>query len=124
MRISCYACYVKKVIMKTFILLAIPSAIYASGETMNTSDHMSLHRSKYRPPIKLKKKMRLHQLHKVDEEQVECLVKELTKEDSTSLKLTHSDNYLIYKVTREHYKLVLNALDGTVIKKELKKGGK
>lgn len=37
-----------------------------------------------------------------------------------SLKLTHSGRYLIYKITTQNYRVILNALDGTVIEKESK----
>lgn len=108
--------------MKTFILLAIPFMVFASGETMSTFDHMSLHSSNHRPSIKIKKKIRLHRLHKINEEQAESLIKMLTQENSTALRLMHSGNYLIYKASTDHYKVVINALDGTVIKQELKEG--
>ncbi|MGB5966659.1 MAG: hypothetical protein WBG65_14145 [Sulfurimonadaceae bacterium] len=108
--------------MKTFILLAIPFIVFASSETMHPLDKKSLHDSNHRPSIKLKKKMRLHQLHKVNENQAETIVKELTGENSISLLNTHSDNYLIYKVTTKHNYLVINALNATVIKQQLKEG--
>jgi len=106
--------------MKSFIFLAIPFIVFASGETMRPLDHLSLHGSNHRPSIKLKKKMQLYRLCKVSEEQAEHLVKKLTGEVSTSLRLTHKGNYLIYKATTQGHYLIINALDGTVIKKELK----
>lgn len=106
--------------MKSFIFLAIPFIVFASGEAMRPLDHLSLHGSNHRPSIKSKKKMQLYRLCKVNTEQAEHLVKKLTGEVSTSLWLTHKGNYLIYKATTQSHYLVINALDGTVIKKELK----
>jgi len=104
--------------MKSFIFLVIPFIVFASGEAMRPLDHLSLHGSNHRPSIKMKKKMQVYRLRKVKEEQAEHIVKKSTGEPSTSLKLTHKGKYLIYKVTTKSHYLVINALDGTVIKQE------
>lgn len=50
-----------------------------------------------------------------NEEQVKSIAEEETKEEVISLRLTHANKYLIYKVTTGHYSLKINALDGTVM---------
>jgi len=113
--------------MKIVILLLVPFIIFASsellyvGETLNNREHMSLHGSyNHRPSIKMKNKRKIHKLHKVNEEQAMKIAKEETKEEVESIKLTHHKKYLIYKISTEQYDLTINALDGTVIKKQKK----
>lgn len=107
------------------MLLSIPLLIFASsetlykGETLSTSEHVFLHgSSNYRPSIRLKNKRKIHKLHKVDEAQAKAIARGETKEEVVSLRLTHVNKYLIYKLTTEGYFLIINALDGSVIKKE------
>ena len=111
--------------MKVIILLSIPFIIFASsellyvGETLSNREHVSLHNSyNHRPSVKMKNKRKIHKLHKVNEEQAKQIAKEETKEEIESIKLTHHKKYLIYKVSTEQYDLTINALDGTIIKKQ------
>jgi len=113
--------------MKIVILLSIPFIIFASsetlytGETLSNSEHMSLHGSKnQRPSVKMKNKRKVHKLHKVDEEQAKTIAREETNEEVISLRLDHRNKHLYYKVMTESYTLIINALDGTIIKKSLK----
>jgi uncharacterized protein YpmB len=62
----------------------------------------------------------MHRLHKIDEQDAARITKEETSEESQSIKLTHSGMYLIFKVRTASYLLTINALDGTIIKKEKK----
>lgn len=110
--------------MKTIILLSIPFVIFASsdipyeGEKLSNTEHRSIHSSNQRPTVKMNKKRKAHQLHKVDEEQAKITAKEETKEEVQSIRLTHHGKYLIYIVKTKQYTLIINALDGTVIKKQ------
>jgi len=113
--------------MKIVILLLIPFIIFASseqlyvGETLSNSEHGSLHKSyNNRPTVKMKNKRKIHKLHKIDEEQAKQIAKEETKEEVESIKLTHHEKYLFYKVKTEQYNLIINALDGTIMEKTLK----
>ena len=110
--------------MKIVILLSIPFIIFASsetlytGETLTNGEHNSLHGpSNYRPSIKMQKKRKIHKLHEVNEEQAKVIAKEETKEEVTSLKLTHINKHLFYEVSTKNYNLKINALDGTVMEK-------
>jgi len=107
--------------MKNLILLTIPFIVSASVNTLSPKDHMSIHITNHSSSQKLMKKRKLHSFHKITDEQVESIVKKVTGESSTFIRLTHRSNYLIYKVTTENYRLDVNALDGTLIKQELKK---
>ncbi|MCW8895180.1 MAG: hypothetical protein OQK48_07915 [Sulfurimonas sp.] len=106
--------------MKTLIILAIPFILFASGQTMSISDYMFFTNADKRPFKQLHEKSRMQQLNKVDEKEAENLVKKLTQEDIESIKLTRSGKYLIYKINTQNYKLIINALDATVIEKKLK----
>lgn len=107
--------------MKTFILLIIPFIIFASGETMSVSDSLYFNNAQKQPFVqKHHQEARMHKLHKIDEQEAKSIIKELTQEESKHLKLTTSGNYLVYKASTEHYTLIINALDGTLIEKESK----
>lgn len=107
--------------MKIVIILSIPFIMFASsdasytGETLNQQEHRSIHGYNQKPTVKMKNKRKAHELHKVNEEQAKSIAREETKEEVISLKLIHTNKYLIYKVTTEHYSLKINALDGTVM---------
>jgi len=110
--------------MKLAMLLSIPFIIFASSETLFTGEslsnreHMSLHTYNHRPSVKLKNKRKIYRLAKVDKAQAATVAKKETSEDVTSLRLRHQGKYLIYKITTEGHSLIINALDGTVIKKQ------
>ncbi|MDD5372511.1 MAG: hypothetical protein PHO62_03670 [Sulfurimonas sp.] len=107
--------------MKTFILLIIPFIIFASGETMSVSDSLYFNNADNQPfRQNHNQEARMHKLHKIDEQKAKSIIKELTQEESQYLKLTTRGNYLIYKASTEHYTLIINALDGTLIEKALK----
>lgn len=106
--------------MKSMLLLCIPFIIFATGQTLTVREHMSIHNSNNRPSVKLQKKREMHRLHKIDEQDAARITKEETSEESQSIKLTHSGMYLIFKVRTANYLLTINALDGTIIKKEKK----
>ena len=103
--------------MKTVALLSIPFILFASGKTLTPSEHMSLHSSNHRPVMKLQKQRKMHQLHKINEKQAAQIVKELTQEEVTSIRLAHNSNYLLFKAKTPNYRLAINALDGTVMTK-------
>lgn len=101
-------------------LLFIPFIVFATGQTLTPREHMSIHNSNNRPSVKFQKKREMHRLHKIDEQDAARITKEETSEESQSIKLTHSGMYLIFKVRTASYLLTINALDGTIIKKEKK----
>lgn len=110
--------------MKTIILISIPFIMFASseilytGKSLSNREHMSLHTYNHRPSVKMKNKRRIYKLAKVNKSQAKQIVKEETKEEVEFMKLTHHKKYLIYKVSTKQYDLTINALDGTVIKKQ------
>ncbi len=108
--------------MKTLIILAIPFILFVSGQRMNTRDYMFFMQADRHPFKQLHKKSRMYKVRKIDEKEAKSFVHELTEEDSESIKLTRSGRYLIYKISTQHYKLIINALDATVIEKKLKEG--
>jgi uncharacterized membrane protein YkoI len=103
--------------MKLLITLLLPIVAFASGEKLSPSEHNSIHGYNNRPLIKMAKKRNMHKLHKVDEKQAKKIVKDETKEEVISLKLTHQGRHLIYKAKTQQYSLTINALDGTIISK-------
>ncbi|MGE4419260.1 MAG: hypothetical protein AB7D38_05445 [Sulfurimonas sp.] len=107
--------------MKIFILWIIPFVIFASGQSMSVSDTLYFERAD-KQPLKLKypQKVRMNQLSKIDEEKAKSIIKELTQQETQSIKLTTSGKYLIYNASTRNYNLVINALDGTLIQKESK----
>ena len=111
---------IKKVIMKTILLLVIPFIVFASGKTMSNSDYLYFSGIEKQPFTQQNEKARLYAIDTIGEKKAHSITKELTKEDTVSLKLTNSGRYLIYKITTKNYRVILNALDGTVMEKELK----
>ena len=114
--------YDQEVIMKILKILAIPFMVFASGQTIPIRDHMSLHYTDNRPFLKLKKKTKMKKIAKIDKDQAENLTKKITGEISTAISLVHRGKYLVYRIYTEHYKISINAIDGTVIKQELIEG--
>lgn len=113
-------CYHQRIIMKVSILLVLPLFIFASGEKLTYREHESLHSYNKRVQIQLKIRSQHHKLHKVNEEQVKDIVKQETGEEPTSIRVTHKGKYLIFNVVTNTYYLTINALDGSIIEKELK----
>jgi hypothetical protein len=106
--------------MKSIFLLFVPLMVFATGETLTFEEHMSIHNSNHRPSIKLKKKRQMHRLSKLNEQDAQSITKKETKEESQSIRLTHRGKHLMFKVHTENYLLSINALDGTIIKREKK----
>jgi uncharacterized membrane protein YkoI len=106
--------------VKYLTLLLAPLFVFAAGSSLTPMEHSSIHGYQNSPTLKMKTKQKMHKLHNVDEKEVTKIVKKETKEDVVNIKLTHIGNYLLYKATTTKYRLQINALDGTVMKKELK----
>ena len=106
--------------MKTLLLLIIPFIVFASGKMMSNADYLYFSGIDKQPFAQKNEKARLYAIDKIGEKKALSLTKELTTEDAMSLKLTHRGRYLIYKITTQTYRVILNALDGTVIGKESK----
>jgi len=104
--------------MKTIILFSIPLFIFASGKKLNYEEHNSLHTYNKRPTMKAKIRSQHHKLHKVNEDQVRVITKESTGEEVENMRLTHQGKYLIFRIQTKNYRVRINALDGTIIKKE------
>ncbi|MDD2652203.1 MAG: hypothetical protein PHX44_04045 [Sulfurimonas sp.] len=103
--------------MKIVLLFIIPITIFAFGERMSVMDALYFDKAKKQPFIsKPHYKERMYRLSRI--KNAKEIVKTLTQEDTESLVLTTQGNYLVYKASTQHYTLLINALDGTVIKKE------
>lgn len=87
---------------------------------MSNADYLYFSGIDKQPFAQKNEKARLYAIDKIGEKKALSLTKELTTEDAMSLKLTHRGRYLIYKITTQTYRVILNALDGTVIGKEPK----
>lgn len=106
--------------MKSIFLLSVPLIVFATGETLTFDEYMSIHNYNHRPSVKLKKKRQIHRLSKLNEQDAERITEKETKEKSQFIRLTHRGKYLMFKVHTQNYQLSINALDGTIIKKEKK----
>jgi uncharacterized membrane protein YkoI len=102
-----------------YLTLLVPMFVFASGATLTPSEHSSVHGYNKRPVAKIQQKQNMHKLHKIDEEEAKKIVRDKTNEEVISLKLSHTGNKLIYKAKTKHHSLIINALDGGVIKDEL-----
>ena len=107
--------------MKYLTLLTIPMFVFAQGQTLTPSEHNSIHSYNKRPSVKMKNKGNMHKLHKVNEEEASKIAKEQTKEDVQNIKLTHTGNVMFYKVQTQSYRIKINAMDGSVIDKKVRK---
>lgn len=106
--------------MRSILLLYIPFIVFATGQTLTPREHMSIHSYNNRPVVKSQTKTKMHRLHKIDEQEAARITKEATSEESQSVELIHSGMYLMFKVRTANYLVSINALDGTIIKKEKK----
>jgi uncharacterized membrane protein YkoI len=94
--------------------------VFAQGQTLTPMEHNSIHGYNHRPMVKIQKKRNMHKLHKVEEEAIK-IAKEQTKEDVQEIKLTHIGNIMFYKVQTQSYSIKINAMDGSVIDKKVRK---
>jgi hypothetical protein len=104
--------------MKTFLLLLIiPIAVFASGERMSVTDALYFDKANKQPfTSKPHYKERMYRLSKV--KNAKEIVKTSTQEDVESIELKTWGNYLVYEAYTKTYKLLINALDGTLIQKD------
>jgi uncharacterized membrane protein YkoI len=107
--------------VKYLTLLTIPMFVFAQEQTLTPSEHNSIHGYNHRPIVKMQKKRNMHKLHQVDEEEAIRIAKESTKEDVQEIRLTHTGNIMFYKVQTQSYYLEINAMDGSVIDKKVRK---
>ena len=105
--------------MKYLPLLLAPIFAFAS-QAMTPMEHSSVHGYNKNPVLKTKTEQKMNKLSNIKDEQARKIVKKETTEDVEKLKLTHSGNFLVYKATTKSYRVQVNALDGTVMKKESK----
>ncbi len=107
--------------MKYLTLLLVAPIIAFASEAMTPMEHSSVHGYNKNPVLKTKTEQRMNKLRNIKEDEAIEIVKKETAEDVQKIELTHSGNFLVYKATTKSYRVQVNALDGTVMKKELKK---
>ena len=107
--------------MKYFTLLFAPIFSFAVQSTLTPREHSSIHNYNNRPIVKMGKKQKMHQLHKINEDQAIKIAQKDTGEEVKSVKLLHSGNILKFSVKTKSYTLSINALDGEIIRKIKKK---
>ncbi len=100
-----------------FALSTLILVLQAQSAEMTAREHMSIHNSSSRPSVQLQAKQEMHRIHKIDEKQLAELVQKETGEAIISEKLTHRGEILYYDVRTANYRLEVNALDGTVLKR-------
>lgn len=105
--------------MKYLTLLIAPIFAFAS-QAMTPMQHSSVHGYNKNPILKIKTEQMKNKLRNIKTDEARQIVKTATTEDVKKIKLTHSGNFLVYKTTTKSYRVQVNALDGTVMKKELK----
>ena len=103
--------------MKALYMLGIACAVFA-GEKLTPNAHMSIHNTSYKHSAVIQKKRKMHQLHNIDERTLEKIVFSHTNETIQRYTLRHTKLLLVYDVHTQHYMLQINALDGSLIKKE------
>jgi uncharacterized membrane protein YkoI len=91
--------------------------LQAEATNITVQEHNSFHNTNSRPTLKADKKRKMHALHKIDEKQAAQLVKNETEEEIISHTLTHEGNSLFYDIDTKNYTIVLDAIDGTILKK-------
>ncbi|WP_294963312.1 PepSY domain-containing protein [Sulfurimonas sp.] len=106
--------------MKYLTLLLLSPIIAFASEVMTPAEHNSVHGYNKNPTLKTKSEQKMHKLHNIAEGAAIKIVKKETNEDVKKIKLTHSGNYLVYKASTQRYNVQVNALDGSVMKSELK----
>lgn len=102
-----------------YLLLAIVSIslLQAETHTMTPREHSSIHDTHGNAVKKMRKKSKMHRIHKVNEEEAAKLIKEETGEEVVSMKLTHRGSYLLYKARTKNYSIELNAMNAEIMKK-------
>lgn len=106
--------------MKAIIIfLTIQLMLLASGERLSVRDALYFDKAQKQPFISNPHyEQRMLNLAKIDRTKATYLVEHSIKEPCSMLKLDVMGNYLIYEATTQNYKVILNALDGSIIKKE------
>ena len=102
-----------------FILLiwSIMLVLQAEATNITVQEHNSFHNTNNRSSLNGLKKRNMHALHKIDEKKATQLVKTETGEEIISQTLTHEGNSLFYDIDTKNYTIVLDAIDGTILKK-------
>lgn len=100
-----------------FALITLVFTLYAQSAEMTAREYMSINTSNPRPSSQFQAKQEMHRIHKIDEKQLAQLVLKETGEEMSNEKLTHRYRTLYYEVRTENYRLEVNALDGTILKK-------
>lgn len=104
--------------MKTLLLLStLVLLIQAQPSEMTAQEHMSIHTYSSRPTVQFQTKQIMHRIHKIDEKQLAQLVQQETNETIIREQLTHQGEILYYDVHTKSYKMKVNALDGSILKK-------
>jgi len=106
--------------MKYLTLLLLTPVIALASEAMTPMEYNSVHGYNKNPVLKSKTEKRMNKIRNIKENEALKIAKKETAEDVEKIKLTNSGYYLVYKVTTKSYKVQVNALDGTIMKKELR----
>ncbi|WP_324171852.1 PepSY domain-containing protein [Sulfurimonas sp.] len=105
--------------MKYLPLLLAPIFAFAS-QAMTPMEHSSIHGYNKNPNLKIKTEQKKKKLSNIKDKEARKIVKKATTQEVEKIQLIHLGDFLIYKATTKDYKVQVNAIDGTIMKKESK----
>ena len=98
-----------------YLWITILLTTHISAETMSPLEHKSLHTYNKRLTLQQTSNNRAHKLHKIDEKEAYRIAKKICKSKHIKLILTHHSLYLYYIASTDNCRILINALDGSII---------
>lgn len=103
------------------ISLAFIAILFTAGcatqTNLSPAEHQSLHPYNKKPGLKPRHLRQMHKLHEIDEKKAQKIAEQATGEKVSKLTLKHEGQILFYFVITPSYQLLIDAKDGTLLKK-------
>ena len=99
-----------------WILFMSLSSVWA--QTLTIDQQIRLKTYNHKPSLHHTVEKRMKEMAKISAKDALLLAKAYCAEKNPTIRLTHQDAYLFYRIAEGSCDLKINALDGTLIKKE------
>ena len=106
--------------ISTLLLTPLFALASSTSTPMTPLEHSSIHGYNKAPLVNIQNDQKMKELRNLDEKQAREIVKKETKEEVNNIELTHVGIYLVYRASTKSYALQINAIDGVIMKKELR----
>lgn len=103
------------------LLFSLAALLILAGcgnkSNLTPSQHQSLHQYNQKPSLKPRQQRQMHRLHRIDEQKARAIATRLTGEQVIQLSLRHTGSILFYFIKTAHHELIIDAMDGALLKK-------